>query len=188
LPWPGLVWHPGGIADQNDILVSNLRDALQQAQRYIFAGILSAGLFVVIDQEGPELLRSGERVDIPYLGKVTSGLAGIALFSAYFIFGLLANSAIGRIKKIVLKIHDDEVATAALTQFSIVTVESRTIRIITVLLAPALMGVCLLIERSRGATQSLAGLTLGVVLLCSPYLFLLCRVINPIKKDTTGVE
>lgn len=177
--------HPPVIADRNDILVSNLRDALQQAQRCIFAGILSAALFVLVDNEAPELLRSGDRVEIPYLGKVTSGLAAIALFAGYFVFGLLANSAIGRIRKIVAEIQSNEIATAALLQFSIVTVESTTIRAITVLLAPALMGACVFIERSRGATQSVAGLTLGIALLCSPYLFLLC---HPIKKNNTEVE
>jgi hypothetical protein len=176
------------MADKNDIWVGNLQVALQQAQRYIFAGTLSMALFFLLDQDAPELLRSGDKVDIPHLGKVTPGIAAIVLFSAYFIFGLLANSAMRRIRKIASKIHDKEILDAVLAHFSIVTVESKFIRIIAALLAPALLAVGLFIEWSRGATPSPLAILVGLPLLSLPYLFLLYQLLKPIKMETSTDE
>jgi uncharacterized membrane protein len=169
--------------DKNDILVKTLQDALQQAQKYIIAGILSAALFILVDNKAPELLRSGDRVDIPQLGKVPSGVAAIVLFSGYFVFCFLAISVIRRIRKIASQIDNKEIRSAALTQFSIVTVESRLLRIITVLIAPALLSASIFIERSRGATPSLLAIIVAFPLLFLPYLFLLYQVLTPIKKE-----
>ena len=172
------------MADKNDIWVGNLREALQQAQRYIFAGTLSMALFVLMDKDAPELLRSGDKVDVPLLGKVTPGIAAIVLFSAYFVFGLLANSAMRRIRTIASKIQDEDLLRPVLTHFSIVTVESKVIRILTALLAPALLAVGFFIEWSRGATPSWGAVIVGLPLLSSPYLFLLYELLKPIKKET----
>ena len=176
------------MADKNDIWVDNLQDVLQQTQRYIFAGTLSMALFVLMDKEAPELLRSGEKIDVPHLGKVTPGIAAIVLFSAYFVFGLLANSAMRRIRTIASKIHDPEVLSAVLTHFSIVTVESKAIRIITALLAPALLTVGFFFESYRGANPSPLAIIVGLPLLSLPYLFLLYELLKPIKKETVKKE
>jgi hypothetical protein len=170
------------MADKADILVDNLKGALQQTQRYIFAGALSAALFLLVDKDAPELIRSGDRADVPYLGKVPPGIAAIALYFAYIAFSLLAALAIRRIRKIVAEIRNKEIVGAVLTQFSVLTLESRPLRIMIVLIAPVLMLVSLFIELAGGARPSLGAIIIGVPLLIfSPYLFLLYQVVKPIK-------
>ena len=122
------------MADQQDILVKNLQNALDQAQRYLIAGILSTGLWILIDNT----LLEGEKADIPFIGKVAPELGVLILIFAIFFSACFAVSAMRRARKIISQISDKEVVNAALTHFTILTIESRTLRILAVLL-PGLM-------------------------------------------------
>lgn len=165
----------------DDILVNNLRDALQQAQRYIISGITSAALFLLLTSQAPELLRSKQPFDLPTLGEVAPGPAAIILMLAYLAFGLLANSVIGRIRTIEAEINDVRIVKAALTQFSVVTIENRVIRWGAVLLPPLLLLVGYLIEHSRSETPVNVFTIVGFAVIAGPYLVLAYRLRKPIK-------
>ena len=172
---------------KDDILVSNLRDALQQAQRYIVSGITSAALFLLLVSQAPGLLTSGRPFDLPTLGAVPPGSAAIVLVLVYLAFGLLANSAIGRIRTIGLKIDDPQLVAAALTQFSVITTENPIIRWGAALLPPLLFLVGYLDELHRATETHFNGSTIvGLAVVAGPYLVVAYHLRKPIRTVNGG--
>jgi len=173
------------MANIDDILIGNLKDALQQAQRYLISGIVSAALLVVLSMDAPELIALEQKVDIPTVGKVAPGPAAIILWFAYIIFGFLANSTLGRIKKIALAITEVQMMDAALTYFSLITIDNVIMRVGTMLLAPVLIMIAYLVEQYRSANPidvaTAFMIILGFVLVAVPYIPLAVKLRKPLK-------
>lgn len=169
------------MANKDDILVHNLRDALRQAQQYILSGIVSALLALLVSIDAPNLVETGERVGVPFLGNLNPGPAAIILMFAYFVFGLLANSSISQIKKIIKIMNDESTADIALTYLSIVTIKSTFVRLGAILLPPLLLSAALAVKHFGGGSSSHWPIY-SVLLWMSPYLVLAYRLLKPIKS------
>jgi hypothetical protein len=174
------------MVDREEILVDNLQNALEQAQKYVIAGILSAGLCVLVDNDA--LMKTGEKVDVPFIGKVSSEIAFFILFVAFFFSGCFAVSATRRARKIISKISDKKIVNAALTYFSILTIENIILRVLAVLLAPGLIFGSLLIDQYRSEVRlSWHTIFFGALLYFLPYIFLLYQAITPFTREDPEV-
>lgn len=176
------------MADREEILVKNIHNALDQAQRFVIVGIVSAGLSALISNNAPDLLKTGEKVEVPFFAKVSPGIAFLILFPAFIFSACFAYSAITRARKIIAEISDKEIANAALTHFSLFSMESVALRVLAVLLAPGIIFVALLVERSRmPEPMSIPVLLVGAAVYFLPYYFLLYQAIIPLTKKDSDV-
>ena len=167
------------MANKDDILIHNLRDALQQAQRYILWGILCSLLALLLSIDAPQLTVSGGKVDLPHVGTINPGSAAMILMVAYFVLGLLANSAISQIRKIITMIDKEFIAHYTLTYLSVVTISNGFIRLGAILLPPVLLVATLVVEYVRGADLTPWSIV-GILVFASPYIFLAYRLKKPI--------
>lgn len=171
------------MASTDDILVNNLSDALQQAQRYLLFGVTSAALLLVLTIENVVLHDSESKIQVPSIGAVNPELAVICFVVGYLAFGILANSACGRAFHVAQLIQDPKVAEAAMLRYSFATAESRMVRVGTALLPPFLILVGYLVEVYRSDasfrfSDRVAYQILGYLFLCAPYLTLAMRLVS----------
>src|SRR6266850_3189834 len=166
----------------DDILANNLGDALGQAQKFVFSGIVSAALLVLLSFDSPELISLKQKIKVERFGEVAPGMAAIILWLTYLISGFLANAAITRITDITSRINSDEMTKAMLTRFSIVTLESATLRVSAALLAPVLLLISYTVEQARGAIPPTVIIAaLGILAISAPYVVLAFRLVKPLK-------
>ncbi len=168
------------MANDDEILVANLKDALQQTQRYVLYGILSAALLVLLSLDAPRLISVGQQAEVPIAGKVDPTAAAIIFTVGYLAFGILASLALARIRKIAAVITDARIVNAVLTHFCLPTIDNRAIRVAAALLAPVVLLTGYLLEKHRAsAAIDALGLTLGLAALATPYVVLAYRLLKP---------
>jgi hypothetical protein len=155
----------------DDILVDNLKDALSQAQRLILWGVGSAALLLFLSVDAPDLIRQEESVSVPVVGAAAPMRAALIFWLAYFAFGISAYLAIGRIRKTISEIDDKRAVEAVLQRLTLVTVDSRLLRVGAALLAPLLILAGYLLEHGRSTVPVDLLTTLsGFVVVFLPYL------------------
>ena len=166
-----------------DLLLKNLEDALNQAQRYVISGCASAALFVVLVNDAPRLLESGGTMEVPTLGPIDPRLAALVLMIAYIVFPLLAASALDHLKGLVADIKDQSLVEAALKRLSIATTTNSFLRRGAVLLPPVLLFSGYVVEQLRGATPVTVWAGVGYLMFSLPYLCLLKKLWIPVKPE-----
>ena len=165
---------------KDDILLRNLDDALQQAQRYLWLGVVSAALFVVLSMRAPGLIANNQEVEVPVVGKAAPGTAAVVFFLGFLAFPVLASLAIARIRRIASSISDRQIVDAALTRFSILTLDSTLLRVISALIAPLLILSGYGLEQLRGAERLDAlKVVVGFPFISAPYLLLASGLVRP---------
>lgn len=173
--------HQIAMTTVTELLLANLEDALKQTQRYLLAGALAAGLLFSVTLDVPRLTETSERVELPAIGALDPAMATYALMIAYVVLGVLAAAALRHAQRLAASIDNRDLAHAALRRLSIATTRSRTVRLGSVLLAPALFVAGYLVEKQRLDTPVSGNVILGLVVLSLPYLWLLLQLWNPIS-------
>ena len=164
------------MAQPEDALAENLKEALKQAHRHlVFA--TSAALFLLL------LAANQTASDITFFQvKADPGLARILVAVAYFGSGYLAWMAISRARRIMWRLREAaELREAVLTYPSIPTIINALVRLIALLLPVFLFlaGTIPFLDLSQKADR---GLLLIIVLLSAPYFVLAYQLRYPLGK------
>ncbi|NKQ35074.1 MAG: acetylxylan esterase [Chloroflexi bacterium] len=158
--------------EPEDILVENLRTALDRIQGYMVWGIGSALFLVLLVEATPRLVETGERVELPggFLG-TNPQLAGAVVLTVYWVSGFMASYTLSRAERIVEKLRSSpKILDAALTYPSIATTRIHAPRIGAALLPAVLFFIAYVIE-GGGWPESFYSL-LGLFFLVVPYVTL----------------
>ncbi|MEE8403471.1 MAG: hypothetical protein V3R93_06930 [Candidatus Hydrothermarchaeaceae archaeon] len=174
--------------EPESILVENLRIVLNRIERYMVLGIGSSLFMVLLANAAPELVKTGEGVEIPGVFLATDpGLAATVVLAVYWIAGFMASYTVSRAERIVEALtKSPDILEAALTYPSIATTRIHGPRIGAALLPPVLLIVTLLIE---GGWPESYNSVFGFFIFAAPYIVLAFQLRLPIggyKPDKFG--
>ncbi len=168
--------------DPNEIRLDNLRETLRQIQRYIVLGIGSAIILLSVILQAPDLSKSSATLTLPFIGQVAPSMAAFTLIIAGFIFGAVSVSGVNRVVSIAREIGDESLVDAALTFPTVVTIQSKVLRVGASLMPPILLVLGYMIEHSRTETPFDPFALVGMAMISSPYLVLSYILRKPISE------
>ena len=161
------------MADPKDILISNLKEALNQLQRYMVFG-LGTSLFLLtlagtepgrLSGDSPGIKLPGELLPVP----VSLSVAVSVVVSAYWVAGWLATIMVSRANHIVERLRDSpELLEAALTYPSIPTTRVHGPRIGLAILPALFVGIAVFITSRQDSSKKVFAL----IMLALPYIVL----------------
>ena len=182
------------------VLVDNLKEAIQQLQRYMVFG-LGSSLFLLVLSSSHQQSGAGVEIKVPgdfIPGPVPLGMAAAIVVAAYWVAGMLATIAAARPKRIVWLLrsnansyaegpkHNEKLLEAVLTYPSIPTTKVHAPRIILSIL-PAILFIAAALQSGWRPNTLWTSVLVGWLVL--PYLalaLLLRRAIGGSRPDIFG--
>jgi hypothetical protein len=174
--------------DPKDILISNLKDTLNQLQRYMAFGLGTSLTLLVLAGTEPGR-SSGDSAGIKLPGEffpvpVSVPVAVSVIISAYWIVGWLATIVVLRANDIVSRLRDaPELLEATLTYPSIPTMKEPGARIGLAVFPALFVGIAVFIS----GHAPIASKVFAFIILSLPYILLTIRLwtaVGSTDKDT----